>query len=65
MSDNKDSNPFHEEQLPAIAAHSTFPFLFFHINRHFTSENFYTKKKQKNGKNNSNLSLLMLYFWSD
>ena len=46
----------------------TAPFLFFFspINRHFTSENFYTKKKtKKNGKNNSNLSLLMLYFWSD
>ena len=27
-----------------------FLFFFFHINRHFTSENFYTKKKNKNKK---------------
>ena len=66
MSDNKDSNPsFHEEQLPAIAAHSSFPFLFFHPSTGTSQVKTLTQKKQKNGKNNSNLSLLMLYFWSN
>ena len=51
MSDNKDSNPsFYEEQLPAIAAHSTFPFLFFHLSTGTSGVKTFTQKKTNKKK---------------